>query len=541
MKKRVLSALLVFLLVLSSAAPVYAAQNDYDNHWAEDTIGHWLEKGLISGYGEGVFKPDNKVTRAEFVKMVNYAFGFSEKASISFSDVNEKDWFYAEVQKAVAAGYINGVSAAQFAPNADLSREQAASMLSRIKGLEANEAALDVFTDKASVSNWAKGTVGAAVKAGYIKGSDGKFNPLDFTKRAEAVTMLDRVVNPVIAKAGTTVKGETFQSITIDAAVKNGEVTLDNVTVLDELIVKGGGENSIILNNSKINNLLVNKADGKVRIFAKGTTTVNNTFAESGVILAQEDMTAKIFDKAKILSGVDAAHTVTVRANIADLTIIGKADVKIMAGTVEKLTVLETAANSLIHLAKDAVIESAVINAKASFTGQGAIKEATINADGVNFEKAPEAITVADGVKQPTIGAAPGGGGGGTGDGGGGVVTPDPTPNITDIAISPVTITTTSSAIQFTAVPTGTAIGTPTVSWSVTGSGITGSGITLDMNSTSGALTFGGVTTSTAITTGASITVTATATSGSSTKSVSVVYDLNIANGAITITKRSQN
>lgn len=67
-----------------------------------------MKKGFINGYEDGTFKPDNSMTRAEFVKIVNKVFGFTEKGTESFSDVNKEDWYYSDICIAVKVGYING-------------------------------------------------------------------------------------------------------------------------------------------------------------------------------------------------------------------------------------------------------------------------------------------------------------------------------------------------------------------------------------------------------------------------------------------------
>ncbi|HAQ39750.1 MAG TPA: hypothetical protein DCM73_02220 [Clostridiales bacterium] len=111
MAKRRISLLLVAFMVLTMAMPLnaYGEVNDYTGHWAESTIQQWLNKGQISGYPDGTFKPDGKVTRAEFVKMVNGAFNYTETSTIEFSDVKSGDWYYQEVQKAFKAGFIAGI------------------------------------------------------------------------------------------------------------------------------------------------------------------------------------------------------------------------------------------------------------------------------------------------------------------------------------------------------------------------------------------------------------------------------------------------
>lgn len=74
-------AMSMALAVALSLAPVQAmAATDVSGHWAEKVIKQWQDKGLISGYEDGTFKPNNNITRAEFVLILNNAMGFEKKA-----------------------------------------------------------------------------------------------------------------------------------------------------------------------------------------------------------------------------------------------------------------------------------------------------------------------------------------------------------------------------------------------------------------------------------------------------------------------------
>ena len=73
--------------------PAAAASGDTSGHWAESTISAWQQKGYISGYGDGSFRPNSSITRAEFIKILNRVLGLTAEGSVSFSDVQESDWF----------------------------------------------------------------------------------------------------------------------------------------------------------------------------------------------------------------------------------------------------------------------------------------------------------------------------------------------------------------------------------------------------------------------------------------------------------------
>lgn len=168
---------------------------DYEGHWAQDAIQRWLDMGYVTGYTDGSFKPEGFVTRAEFVRMINNSFGFTETAEIAFVDVVEDNWYYKEIQKALKAGYITGVSETQFAPTDYITREQAAIIIARILNIKGNESMADVFIDSSQISIWSKEYVGTASELQLIKGyEDNSFKPQDYIKRSEAVTFLDRVL-----------------------------------------------------------------------------------------------------------------------------------------------------------------------------------------------------------------------------------------------------------------------------------------------------------------------------------------------------------
>ena len=107
MKKKRICMALAAALSLSlavSATALAAIPSDIGGHWAQGTIIQWTTNGYISGYPDGTFKPDNSITRAEFVVMVNKAMGYNKRGNAYFSDVSAAHWAYAEIMKGVEAG-----------------------------------------------------------------------------------------------------------------------------------------------------------------------------------------------------------------------------------------------------------------------------------------------------------------------------------------------------------------------------------------------------------------------------------------------------
>ncbi|MDO5399064.1 MAG: S-layer homology domain-containing protein [bacterium] len=97
MKKAIsilLSSILFFSTISVSAANT--SFSDIKKHWAEETIVKWQDKGIVSGYPDGSFKPDNPVTRAELIKVLVKAFDLQEKFNRQYDyvDVDESAWYY---------------------------------------------------------------------------------------------------------------------------------------------------------------------------------------------------------------------------------------------------------------------------------------------------------------------------------------------------------------------------------------------------------------------------------------------------------------
>lgn len=106
---RGLSLLIAIVLILSNTATVFGQLLDTEKHWAEEVVEYMVDKGIIHGYPDGSFRPENNMTKAEFYKVVNELVGYAEKSEIDFEDVGENDWYYEHVQKGVKAKYIDKI------------------------------------------------------------------------------------------------------------------------------------------------------------------------------------------------------------------------------------------------------------------------------------------------------------------------------------------------------------------------------------------------------------------------------------------------
>ena len=137
MKKLLVGTLSAALLLTPSAL----AASDIDGSWAKpyiDYLGQIPYNGETGGVirpntSTGNYDPDKQVTRAEFMRYVNRAFNFTERASVSqYTDLSANGWYQDTVQIAAKHGYISGTSADAMSPNAPITREQVVSVMGRL-------------------------------------------------------------------------------------------------------------------------------------------------------------------------------------------------------------------------------------------------------------------------------------------------------------------------------------------------------------------------------------------------------------------------
>src|SRR5450759_2369563 len=196
--KRIVAVLVIFCLMFSliPANTFAVAASDISDHWAQVKIQSWMDKGLIKGYPDGTFKPDQNVTRAEFMTLANRAFGYTAVVPITYTDVKAGSWYAPEVAKAKAAGYISGYPDGTMKPENPITREEVATIVARIKNLTSDANAADKYTDAAKIGSWSKGQVGAVTSAKIMQGyPDGSFMPQGLITRAEVVEALDNALH----------------------------------------------------------------------------------------------------------------------------------------------------------------------------------------------------------------------------------------------------------------------------------------------------------------------------------------------------------
>lgn len=181
---------------LTAQAAQYYPDVD-EGHWAYEWVGYMNEHGYISGYPDGNYYPSQDITRAEYITILNKMFESNGNAGKNYADVHEGDWFYNQIQAAVAAGYLHGYDDANdendgtMKPNNYITREEAAVILSLAYGLAKNDD-VSKFSDADQISDWAVPYIGALVDGKVLMGDADStaFRPKDNMLRAEVASML---------------------------------------------------------------------------------------------------------------------------------------------------------------------------------------------------------------------------------------------------------------------------------------------------------------------------------------------------------------
>ncbi|MBD2566786.1 S-layer homology domain-containing protein [Anabaena lutea] len=184
---------------LFTATPTYAQTSFSDvssNYWASQFIQQLSQRGVIAGFPDGTFRPEEPVTRAQFAAMINKAFNRSaQRPAINFNDVPSNYWAYNAIRQAYTIGFLSGYPGNQFRPNQAIPREQV--LVSLANGLEyvstGNvEATLQYFNDASNISGYARSPIAAATqKQIVVNYPNVKFlNPTTTASRAQVAAFI---------------------------------------------------------------------------------------------------------------------------------------------------------------------------------------------------------------------------------------------------------------------------------------------------------------------------------------------------------------
>jgi len=179
---------------------------DVVGHWSEQAVSDMGARMIVGGVGKGLFSPDQAITRAEFAAIIVRGLGLKpEGGGVSaFPDVSATAWYSGAVQTAHASGLISGFGDGTFRPLDKITREQAMVITANamsVTGLKAKlpaqaaDESLRSFADVGDVAGWARTAIADSVQAGVVSGgTGGKLAPKAPITRAEVAAIVQRLL-----------------------------------------------------------------------------------------------------------------------------------------------------------------------------------------------------------------------------------------------------------------------------------------------------------------------------------------------------------
>lgn len=388
------------LTVTAFNAHVLANTDGISGHWAETQIKEWANIGYISGYPDGTFLPDNSITRAEFLTLVNKIFKFENKTNINFIDVRPDYWAYSEIQKGISAGYVSGDKNGTLRPDDFITRQEAAVIINKLLDNTEITDNKPNFKDAYDIDEWAKNSVDIVYEYGILSGfPNGTYRPKKYMTRAEAVSALKRLTEikgtEDIGKNEYILREEQMKDKIIDGDLiitdDMDTVNLEGVTVKGNVYVKGG--NVIHAENCNINKLIT---DGEDFTFeADENTTVDKTEFNSCGKISGEGFDEVIIDDV-------CNDEIIIDGDIKNVVHNAKTDIFIGKNAdIENFKVTENAESSHIKFEKGSKVKNAEIYGRIKIVGEGEIGTMEVYTSGVESSIRPDDVTTAEGAEDP--------------------------------------------------------------------------------------------------------------------------------------------
>jgi hypothetical protein len=420
--RRVLALVLAVTLLCGGIPLVETQTQAQAASWMDAYLKTVVEWGVMRGDLEGNLEPDRNITRAEFVTMLNRAFGYTKTGPTPFKDVKSSDWYADDIGIAYNMGYLYGTSKTTASPNLPITREEAMVMLGKNLMYRPGVGEVLGFTDSRTFSEWSKGYIEIAAETDVVSGyPDGTFRPHNYISRGEAACIVVKALGNLVNTPGEVTLGGVYGNVLISVPgvqLKNtviagdlyitggvglGDVLLENVTVLGRIIVSGAGasnkgDSSVILRNVQANELIVDSLkDQFVTLRVEGDTTIGFTSVRTDAYI--EDVTPTGYGLTYIELDGEEGTELQLAGNIKEvLNMTPGSRLVIAQGTAEKVTIDELATNSTLTINSGASIGELNLDVGTTVNGEGDIGHVNVNAPGCSIEMLPDTITIRPGI-----------------------------------------------------------------------------------------------------------------------------------------------
>lgn len=282
--------LLSLLLALVFSAEAHAvAYSDLQNHWANDAIQALTAKGVLNGYPDGSFKPDQAVTRAELSKIIAKTFAYAAGNTKSFPDT-QSNWAKSFINAVAEENLFSAFPDGTFRPADPVSRAKISSMFSRILRLATPEQKFSgvwpaSFSD-VSADHWAFRYIEIGNKLGvYPTSYKTEFQPQQSITRAEAAWIIKAVDDLVVSKG-------KIAEVDPDTGLVNVLTTTSNEPLLSMIV-----PDTVVLRNNVSSNIDVLLAGDDATVIALPTGEVK--FFKSYGKVTKNDLLSRVSSMTK--------------------------------------------------------------------------------------------------------------------------------------------------------------------------------------------------------------------------------------------------
>lgn len=253
--RRIIAAVLLFATVLAAnpeaalaagESKTYAYLPDHSVYFYDVSEGYaWANRevdalalaGIIKGGGDHLFRPGDSITRADFIVMLDRAYGMTEAlnngtitSAGTFSDIPKGAYYEQSVIAAKALGVATGTNG-RFNPTGKMTRQDAMVFLKRTidcTSIQLAAGPTSLFIDAKQIADYAQNAVGALASAQVVSGNGSKINPLSMVKRSEMAVMLYRALHlstdgssPIYKKRGDIINLCVGAQVYADVVIEN--------------------------------------------------------------------------------------------------------------------------------------------------------------------------------------------------------------------------------------------------------------------------------------------------------------------------------
>ncbi|MDO4773369.1 MAG: S-layer homology domain-containing protein [Bacillota bacterium] len=167
-----------------------------ENAWYREALAFVIDKKLFNGTSKTSFEPNKSMTRGMVVTVLHRLAEEKQAPKLNLSDVAGNMYYAKAFDWAISEGMIKGYADSTYRPENAITRAEFVSILYRFAKVEAgNEGSLDKFADKAEIAAWAKDAIAWAVEKGIVEGDNGNLKPNKEISRAEAASILKRFID----------------------------------------------------------------------------------------------------------------------------------------------------------------------------------------------------------------------------------------------------------------------------------------------------------------------------------------------------------